>query len=167
MPPAMPAPWSMPGSRPSRWWPGQPFPIGAQIRLGAKRDAGAWTTIVGVVGGIQASALARAPRPTLYVPFAQSPSWGMDIAVRSAGNPMALVSSVRAAIATVDAQQPVTDIMPLERMRQNEVIGVTYAAALMTMPGKQWDVRVCIPKTSSARLPAVRSRGSDAPPSSC
>jgi putative ABC transport system permease protein len=118
-----------------RWWPGQPFPIGAQIRLGAKRDAGAWTTIVGVVGGIQASALDRAPRPTLYVPFAQSPSWGMDIAVRSAGNPMALVSSVRAAIATVDAQQPVTDIMPLERMRQNEVIGVTYAAALMTIFG--------------------------------
>jgi hypothetical protein len=48
---------------------------------------------------------------------------------------MALVSSVKAAIASVDAGQPVTDIMPLERMRQNEVIGVTYAAALMTVFG--------------------------------
>jgi putative ABC transport system permease protein len=118
-----------------KWWPGQPFPIGAQIRLGGKPEAGMWTTIVGVVGGIQASALDRAPRPTLYVPYTQSPSRGMDIAIRSVGNPMALVPSVKAAITSVDARQLVTDVMPLERMRENEVIGVTYAAALMTVFG--------------------------------
>ncbi|HZT68774.1 MAG TPA: ABC transporter permease [Terriglobia bacterium] len=118
-----------------RWWPGQPFPIGAQIRMGANREPEMWTTIVGVVGGIQASALDRAPRPTLYVPYTQSPNRGMDIAIRSVGNPMALVPSVKAAIASLDARQPVTDVMPLERMRENEVIGITYAAALLTIFG--------------------------------
>ncbi len=89
----------------------------------------------GVVGGIEASVLERVPRPTLYLPFTQSPSRGMDIAMRITGNPMALVPEVKATIATLDVAQPVTDIMPLEKMRQNEIIGVTYAAALMSIFG--------------------------------
>jgi putative ABC transport system permease protein len=118
-----------------QWWPQEPFPLGKQIRLSAENATGPWTTVVGVVGGIRASALDRIPRPTLYVPYTQLPQRAMDIAIRSAKDPLALAAPARLAIGTVDAGQPVTDIMPLERMKQNEVIGLTYAAVLMTIFG--------------------------------
>jgi putative ABC transport system permease protein len=59
----------------------------------------------------------------------------MDIAIRVAGDPLTLAAPVRLAIKAVDAGQPVTDIMTLETMRQNEVIGLTYVAVLMSIFG--------------------------------
>ncbi|MBZ5581762.1 MAG: ABC transporter permease [Acidobacteriia bacterium] len=110
------------------WWPSGP--IGQQIRLGAR-----WLTIVGVVGGVKASVMDRAPRPTVYVPYAEFPEPGMDIAIRCAGDPLALAAPVRSAVKAVDPEQPVADLMTLERMRRNEAIGLTYAAALMSVFG--------------------------------
>ena len=118
-----------------RWWPGESFPVGQQIRLGTQNENGPWVTIVGVVGGVQASVLEREPRPTLYLPYAQFPERGMDIAIRALADPLALTAAVRSVIRTVDAEQPVTDVMTLERMRRNEAIGLTYAAALMSIFG--------------------------------
>jgi putative ABC transport system permease protein len=118
-----------------QWWPGEPLPIGKQIRLGAEGGSGPWITIAGVVGGIQASAMDRVGRPTLYVAYAQFPELGMDIAIRSAGDPLALAAAVRRAIGTVDAEQPVTAIMTLEEMKRDEVIGISYTAALMSIFG--------------------------------
>lgn len=118
-----------------RWWPGESSLVGQQIRLGTRNENGPWVTIVGVVGGVQASVLEREPRPTLYLPYAQFPERGMDIAIRAPGDPLALTAAVRSAIRAVDAEQPVTDVMTLERMRRNEAIGLTYAAALMSIFG--------------------------------
>jgi hypothetical protein len=114
-----------------QWWPGEPLPIGKQIKLGA----GPGITIVGVAGGVKASVLERAPRPTLYLPYTQFPELGMDIAIRSAGNPPTLAAPARLAVKAVDAEQPVTGMMTLEEMKRNEAIGLTYTAALMSIFG--------------------------------
>ena len=118
-----------------QWWPGEPFPIGKQIRLGSQSTTGPGITIVGVVGGVKASVLDRVPRPTLYVPYTQFQEREMDIAIRGVGEPLALAAPVRSAIKAVDAGQPVTDIMTLEKMKQNEAIGLTYTALLMSIFG--------------------------------
>jgi len=127
-----------------QWWPGEPAPIGRQIRLGMHGTTGPVITIVGVVGGVKASALDRVPRPALYVPYTQFPEQGMDIAIRSAGDPLSLAAPVRLAIKAVDAEQPVTDMMTLERMKQNEVIGLTYTAVLMSIFGAIALVLSCV-----------------------
>jgi len=84
---------------------------------------------------VKASVLERAPRPTLYLPYTQFPELGMDIAIRSAENPLTLATPARLAIKAVDAEQPVTGIMTLEEMKRNEAIGLTYTAALMSIFG--------------------------------
>jgi len=115
------------------WWPGEPSPIGRQISL--PNLHGPWITIVGVVGGVRASVLDRVPHPAFYVPYTQFPERGMDIAIRSARDPLAMAAPVRLAIRAVDREQPVTNIMTLETMRQNEAIGLTYTAVLMSIFG--------------------------------
>ncbi len=118
-----------------QWWPGEAPPIGKQIRLGAEGGGGAAIAIAGVVGGIRASAMDRAGHPTLYVAYTQFPELGMDIAIRSAGDPMALAGAVRRTIGEVDAEQPVTGIMTLAEMKRDEAIGLSYTATLMSIFG--------------------------------
>jgi len=127
-----------------QWWPGEPFPIGTQIRLDSQSATGPGITIVGVVGGVRASVLDRVPRPTLYVPYTQFPERGMDIAIRGVGDPLTLAAPARLAIKAVDAEQPVTDIMTLEKMKQNEAIGLTYTALLMSIFGAIALVLSCV-----------------------
>jgi len=77
----------------------------------------------------------RAGHPTLYVAYTQFPELGMDIAIRSAGDPMALAGAVRRTIGEVDAEQPVTGIMTLAEMKRDEAIGLSYTATLMSIFG--------------------------------
>jgi putative ABC transport system permease protein len=122
-----------------KWWPGEGFPIGRHFRLGAPSEKDVakrpWITIVGIVGDVETSVLDRAPRPTLYVPYLQHPRRAMGIGIRVAGDPMRLAASVRAAIRAVDAEQPATNMLTLERLKHDEAIALTYSAALMGILG--------------------------------
>jgi putative ABC transport system permease protein len=118
-----------------QFWPEVSAAVGRQIKLGAAGASGAPVTIVGVVGGIKASVMDRAPRPTLYLPYTQFPERGMDLAVRCAGDPMALIAAVRSAIRAGDAEEPISGITTLERLKRNEAIGLAYTAVLMSIFG--------------------------------
>jgi hypothetical protein len=61
--------------------------------------------VVGVVQNAKYAELREDPRPTFYVPYTQRPLrlGGMTFALRGAGDPMALVPSVRRAVQEVDA----------------------------------------------------------------
>jgi putative ABC transport system permease protein len=118
-----------------QWWMGEPLPIGKQIHLGDRNKNGPWITVVGVVGGVKSSIMERYPGPTIYVPHTQFPERGMDVAIRSGSDPLSQAAAVRLAIKAVDAEEPVTDLMTLENVKRNEAIGLTYAAAIMTVFG--------------------------------
>jgi putative ABC transport system permease protein len=118
-----------------RWFPSEPWPIGKHIRLGAPESRGPWITIVGVVGDVVHSIWDRGPRPTLYVPFAQSPQRWMDIGVRTAGDPLRLVPAVTAAIRSVDSAVPITQMRTMEISMRREATGLTYVAVMMGIFG--------------------------------
>ena len=118
-----------------RWFPGEPWPIGKHIKLGASESRGPWITIVGVVGDVVHSVWDRGPRPTLYVPFAQSPQRWMDIGVRTAGDPLRLVPAVTAAIRSVDSAVPITQMRTMEISMRREATGLTYVAVMMGIFG--------------------------------
>jgi putative ABC transport system permease protein len=96
-------------------WPGMTA-VGKRIRLG--NDAtDPLISVVGVAGSVHQLSLKTAPAPEIYFPYAQGffsfPI--MTIAVRAAGGTQALIPALRAAVAEVDADQPLFDIKTMAR----------------------------------------------------
>jgi putative ABC transport system permease protein len=113
-----------------RFWPNE-NPLGRHIKLGASDSTAPWMTIVGIVGDVRQSILSRAPRPTLYVPYPQSPPAVMSLVVRTSVNPLSLTASVRHEILSVDKDQPVYGIKSMEDFVADNVGGIMIATALM------------------------------------
>jgi putative ABC transport system permease protein len=117
------------------WWPNGPSPVGRRIKVSAPDEEAPWITIVGVAGDITHDVFDRTPRPTIYLPFEQSPRPWMDIGVRAAGDPLRLAPAVTASIRSVDPEQPVTDVATIETLRNHQAVGLTYVAVMMGIFG--------------------------------
>jgi predicted permease len=88
-------------------------PIGHRVRFGTFT----WEDkpefeIVGVVQDARYASLRKAPVPTIYIPYSQLPSMLVDLTfeLRTAGDPLALVPTVRSAVHDLDADLPISDI---------------------------------------------------------
>lgn len=117
-----------------RWWHGE-SPIGKRIRIGDSESRDNWITVVGVAADQWHNPYERAPRATIYVPWQQRPSLWMDIAVRTAGDPLVLAPSVTAAIHAVDPDQPITEMHLMTKSIHDRALGLNYVAALMGVFG--------------------------------
>lgn len=94
------------------YWPNQ-NPIGKHVIVGR---GPAPSEVVGVAADVRNKGLAQPPQIQLYLPFAQI-TWGnMNLLVRTATDPHNMISSVRAQIAAVDADQPVTNVQTVEEL---------------------------------------------------
>jgi putative ABC transport system permease protein len=94
----------------SRYWPGQD-PIGKH--LANSRDM-LQREVVGVVGDVKFNALNVANSEEMYVPLSQLPWQATALIVRSQAAPQPLVAAVRAKIAEIDPNLPVTGISSME-----------------------------------------------------
>jgi putative ABC transport system permease protein len=91
-----------------RFWPGED-PIGKRLQV-YDGDLLPWREIVGVVNDIKQSGLHAPAMPEIYVPFLQRP-WGvMTLIAHTAGAPEQLGAAMRAAVQSVDKEQPVYGI---------------------------------------------------------
>ena len=89
-----------------RYWPNE-NPIGKHIVVGR------WpapSEVVGVAHDIKNRGLAQDPQPQVYIPFPQLPWGNMNLIVRTAADPYAMVSTMRAQVAAIDPDQPVTAV---------------------------------------------------------
>ena len=93
-----------------RFWPGQ-NPIGKHVLIGRMTTP---SEVVGVAQDIRNRGVAQDPAPQIYVPFPQLPWGDMNLLVRTSVAPLSLASAVRAQIAAVDPDQPVTAIQTLD-----------------------------------------------------
>lgn len=118
----------------SRWWKNQ-SPLGEHIRVGGQSENNPWLTVVGVVEDIIHSPYDREPRRTVYVPLQQAPAPWMDLALRTARDPLLSARSVTAAIRAVDPEQTISDIQTMERAIHNSAIGLNFMAVLMGVFG--------------------------------
>ena len=118
----------------ARRWFGGTNPVGRHIRVNGDPKA-KWMTIVGVVGNTVQSVLDRGPRRMLFVPFEQQPRTWMDIALRTAGDPLRVAPAVRAAVRSVDREQPVTDVATMQTLVQHEATGILYVAGMLGVFG--------------------------------
>jgi putative ABC transport system permease protein len=79
--------------------------------------------IVGVVGAVLDIGFDSQPRPTIYLPSAQTADQTMSLVVRSALPPSAILPAIKGAIWSVDKDQPVFSVRPMEEI----ISGVTSA----------------------------------------
>jgi putative ABC transport system permease protein len=109
-------------------------PIGRRIRID---DRGPMTeaTIVGVVEDVQHWALSAEPTPELYADVSRDPRTAMTFAVRTDGDPVALIASVRAAAAEVEPTVAIYDVAPLRQLVDNSFIAERVAASALVVFG--------------------------------
>ncbi len=84
-------------------------PIGRRVRIRYAARNGPWLTVVGTVGDLRHAGLDTAPRPELYVPYAQAPVESMVATVRASGPPGPLVETLRRTIWSLDPELPVAE----------------------------------------------------------
>jgi len=107
-------------------WPNED-PIGKRIRFGPQNG---WLQIAGVVGDAKEYGLHRAVQDEVYLPAAQN-GFANNLIVRTAGDPMAAASAIRAAISAVDSQIAVDRMNTIERFRYDSVASPRVTAILL------------------------------------
>jgi len=98
-------------------WPGED-PIGRRLKY-ARQDDAPWLTVVGVVSNVRHHGPVEPVRPELYLPYRQMTQGMMAVAVRTTGDPMSLVAAARAAVADVDATQPISGVSTMAQHLDN------------------------------------------------
>jgi putative ABC transport system permease protein len=90
-------------------------PIGRRFTRGNPQDTSAfWQTIVGVAADSRRSGLSEPVRPEAYRPTSQAAPRSMEILVRTAGPPLALVPSVRSLLRELDADMVMSQVRTVE-----------------------------------------------------
>jgi putative ABC transport system permease protein len=117
-----------------RYFPGE-NPLGHHIKAGKAEGDGAWMTVVGVVNDVRYSWIVKGDVPTIYRSFRQSPPYFTTVVLRTAGGPLKFVSAARAEIAAVDANLPLYNIKPMDKVITESIVGIAYVATMMAVLG--------------------------------
>ncbi|HYG79869.1 MAG TPA: ABC transporter permease, partial [Pyrinomonadaceae bacterium] len=103
-------------------------PLGQRLRLGLKSIEG---EIVGVVGDIRGSSLARTPAPEYYVPESAVSFSDMTLVVRTASDPASLAPALRQVVSEMDKDQPLYDVRTMEALTARSVARQRFSMTLV------------------------------------
>lgn len=100
------------------YWPGEEV-LGKRFKRLDAADA-PWITVVGVAGNVRHDTPFSEPRPTLYMTPDQFTKFFMPYqvwaAVRTEGDPRALVSGASKSVYKIDPNQPLSQVRPMEEV---------------------------------------------------
>ena len=96
----------------NKYWKDQD-PIGKRLGYGDAENP-RWLEVVGVVGHVMQNSPKDDEHTQLYQPFAQASFTQLGFAVKSQGDPLALVPAVRKLVLGIDPQQPIYDVRAME-----------------------------------------------------
>jgi putative ABC transport system permease protein len=119
-----------------RFWPGED-PIGKRMQWETPEMHVPWMTVAGVVADLNQGAPDRALNPHAYGPFAQANGYSwvrkMNLAMRTAGDPLALANAVRAEVAKLDPELPVTKVRSMEQILESSLASRRLSMWLLTV----------------------------------
>ena len=101
-------------------------PIGQQVFVSAQiaRDGrNGPKTIVGVVGNVKYRGLDEETPAEIYLPYDQQRVDAFTVAVRTTGDPLAIVPSLRRDVAALDPLLPLANITPLASLVDASIVG--------------------------------------------
>jgi predicted permease len=87
--------------------------------------------IVGIVGAVKDRNLMKKPQPVIYHPALQAPRPFMNLAVRTAGDPLALVSAIQQRVRDPDRNLPVYKIATMEQNLSDSLMRRRFSMLLL------------------------------------
>ncbi|HKU62290.1 MAG TPA: ABC transporter permease [Gemmatimonadales bacterium] len=119
-------------------WPDQD-PIGRRLTFGDGQDDPDWMEVVGVVANVKTSGLTADIGPEIYVPFSQITAdlWTVftplpvSVVVRSDSDLETVGAAIKAAIRSVDPEQPVTGPSPASELIAGAVARQRFGMLLL------------------------------------
>lgn len=113
------------------FWPGGD-PVGQRFQINVP---GPEIAVVGVVGDVRSAALDTAAQPTVYVPYRQDAFPFMTFALRTEAPAAATATAIRAAVWSVDPDQPIGPVLTMDARLANSMARRRYSVTLLTAFG--------------------------------
>lgn len=110
------------------FWPREEA-VGKYIKV----DRLDWGQVVGVVADVAQRGLDKAPRPTIYVPYAQDPWAALGIVIRTSIDPKSVALAATAAVHDVDKDQPVYDVRTMRKVIASSVEVRRFRTVLLAL----------------------------------
>jgi putative ABC transport system permease protein len=108
--------------------------LGQRITFGSDFSNGDAFTIIGIVGAVKHFDLtAPAQKPTFYFNLGARPEESVFLTLRTTAAPAALVEPLRAAIRSVDAEQPLFNIATLDQRIESSLTGRRVPLQLLAL----------------------------------
>ena len=109
-------------------------PLGAIVKvsnMGPGQESPVAREIVGVIRQVAIAAGEKEMAPEIYVPMEQNVWYWSSIALKTAGPPASVAAAARAAIASVDRDQPVTRLRTMDEVAAEATRAPRFRAALV------------------------------------
>ncbi|HEX9670255.1 MAG TPA: ADOP family duplicated permease, partial [Thermoanaerobaculia bacterium] len=113
----------------ARFFPGEEA-VGRRLKLGGADDA-PWRTIVGLVADVKHRGLTLPAEAELYLPHAQTPAGAMTLVVRARRDPLALAPALRAELAALDPDLPLSTVAAMDEWVAASVASPRFTTALL------------------------------------
>jgi putative ABC transport system permease protein len=115
----------------SDYLPGE-NPIGRRIRMGSDaKDQTPWLTIVGVARSTDYFLFLKGRPAVVYMNAVQNPPLDAYYSITTDGNPLALASSARKALAAIDPALPLDTVETYAQFMHEKLTGLVYVAVLL------------------------------------
>jgi len=111
--------------------------VGRQVAVYVGQAVPMLTEVIGVVGNARINGVAAPPQPQMYLNHSNSAerSHRLNLIVRTAGDPAALVRPIRAALRAQDPNVPLSDIAVMDDIVQGALSGSRVIALTITLFG--------------------------------
>ena len=111
-------------------WPGQDA-LGRRVKFGQQADQGPWITVVGVIRDVRRGAVTRAIRPEVYLSALQGYPRTQMLVVRTAGEPTAILPTIRREVKDLHPQLPLFATGTLDAQLSDTLSQPRFRAVLL------------------------------------
>ena len=106
-------------------------PIGRRLKWGCLRPDCPWVTVIGVTRDAKQDALDEEVRPEVYVSYLQLPRPALFLALRTEGDPLAVVPALRSVLQSMDRDLPLASVVTMDQLTAESVATRRFNATLL------------------------------------
>ena len=115
-------------------WPNQ-NPLGRRIKQGYPNSKGPYREVIGVVGNLKQDGLDQPELPEIFEPESQNPMSSFTLFVRTGTDPASMAGAVEGAIRSVDPDQAVFNVKPVDQYLADSVGSRKFLTLLLGIFG--------------------------------